>query len=425
MKKVAIIGAGMMAKPIADYLMETCNYQVIMVDQEVSKARNVIKDRPLGKAVTLKVKDSHDLDQLVKEVDIVISMLPRPLHIHAAKSCLRQGKSMLTTSYEPPEVLELANEAKKKGILFLNEMGEDPGIDHLGTQMLLDETRKEGGKPVDIKSYGCGIPAFEHNNNPLGYKFSWAPSGVFSAARTGAAYYVKGKRVEVPPDQLFKHFRLVDIDGIGTFETYPNRDCKKYLEPFALMEDVSYYRGLLRYPGYCNNMRYLGEIGLFDSQEIKNFKNVTYRQFTASLVGTYPEKIEGKIEEKVAGFLNLDINADFIHRLKWLGFFQDTPIKKKNGTRLDVLSERMLEKMSYKPHEKDMIIVHIEIIAQFPGKPKEKRMATMKKEGIPYGDSAMSRAVGLPAAIGARMILEGQITASGTYIPPTLPNLYP
>jgi saccharopine dehydrogenase-like NADP-dependent oxidoreductase len=425
MKEVAIIGAGMMTKPIADYLMETCNYQVIMADQEVSKAKNVIKDRPLGKAVSLTVKDSHDLDSMVKEVDIVISMLPRPLHIHVAKSCLRQGKNMLTTSYEPPEMLELADEAKKKGILFLNEIGEDPGIDHLGTQMLLDEVRKEGGKAVDIKSYGCGVPAFEHNNNPMGYKFSWAPSGVFTAARTGAAYYVKGKRVEVPPDQLFKHFRLVEIDDIGAFETYANRDCKKYLEPFALTGDVSYYRGLLRYPGYCNNMRYLGEIGLFDNNEIKNFENVTYRQFTSALLGTHPEQIKGKIEEKLAEFLNLDINADFIHRLKWLGFFQDTPIKIKKGTRLDVLAERMLEKMSYKPHEKDMIIVHIEIIAQFPGKPKEKRMATMMKEGIPYGDSAMSRAVGLPAAISARMILEGQITATGAYMPPTLPNLYP
>jgi len=425
MKKVAIIGAGMMTKPIADYLMETCNYQVIMADQEVSKAKNVINNRPLGKAVSLTVKDSHQLDPLVKKVDIVISMLPRPLHIHVAKSCLRQGKSMLTTSYEPPQVLELADEAKKKGILFLNEIGEDPGIDHLGTQMLLDETRKEGGKPVDIKSYGCGVPAFEHNNNPLGYKFSWAPSGFFSAARTGAAYYVKGKRVEVPPDQLFKHFRLVDIDGIGTFETYANRDCRKYLEPFALLEDVSYYRGLLRYPGYCNNMRYLGEIGLFDTKEIKNFENVTYRQFTTSLLGSDPAQIKEKIEEKLAEFLHLDINADFIHRLKWLGLFEDSPINIKKGTRLDVLAERMLEKMSYKPHEKDMIIVHIEITAQFPGKSKEKRMATMIKEGIPYGDSAMSRAVGLPAAIGARMILEGQITATGAHMPPTLPYLYP
>ena len=424
MKKVAIIGAGMMARPIVNYLLDVCKYEIIMADQEVSKARDIIGSRTLGKVVALMVKDSYDLDPIVKQVDIVISMLPRSLHIHVAVSCLRQGKSMLTTSYESPEVLELADEAKKKGILFLNEMGEDPGIDHLGTQMLLEEIKKEGGIAIDIKSYGCGMPALEHNNNPMGYKFSWAPHAFFTAARTGAAYYQKGKRVEVPPDHLFNHFQLVNIDGLGTFETYPNRDCKKYLEAFALRGDISYYRGLLRYPGYCNNMRYLGEMGLFDSQEIINLENVSYRQFIATLAGVDPGNINEKIGKKLARFLNLDINADFIHCMKWLGFFEDLPIGIKKGTRLDVLAERMLEKMSYKSHEKDMIIVHIEIIAQFPGKPNEKRLATMIKEGIPHGDSAMSRAVGLPVAIGARMILEGQITHSGVHIPPTIPLLY-
>ena len=424
MKKVAIFGAGMMTKPIADYLLDACNYQIIMIDQELSKARNVIGSRPLGKAVSLTIKNSHDLDPILREVDIVISMLPRPFHIHVAASCLRQGKSMLTTSYEPPEVLELANEAKKKSILFLNEMGEDPGIDHFGTQMLLDDIRNEGGKAIDIKSYGSGVPAFCHNNNPMGYKFSWDPSAFFTAARTAAAYYIKGKRLEVPGDRLFNHFHLVDVDGLGTFETYPNKDCKKYLEPFALKKDVSFYRGLLRYPGYCNNMRYLGEIGLFDLNKIKDFENVSYRQFTSSLVGADPAKINGKLEKKVAKFLNLDVNADFIHRLKWLGFFEDLPVNIKKGTRLDVLASRMLEKMSYESHEKDMIIVHIEIIAQFPDKHREKRTATMMMEGIPHGDSAMSRAVGLPVAIGARMVLEGQITTSGAHMPPTIPNLY-
>jgi saccharopine dehydrogenase-like NADP-dependent oxidoreductase len=424
MKKVLIVGAGMMTRPIADYLMDVCNYGITMVDQEVSKAGKVIGGRSSGKAVSLMIKDSCDLDPIVGGADIVVSMLPRPLNIHVARSCLRCGKSMLTTSYETPEVKELADKARQKGILFLNEIGEDPGLDHFGTQMLLDEIGEEDGKAVDIKSYGCGLPAFEHNNNSMGYKFSWAPAGVFTAAKTGAAYYIKGKRIEVPGNRLFKHFRLVDIDGIGTFETYPNRDGKKYPELFGLSSDVSFYRGLLRYPGYCNNMRYLGEIGLFDSKQVENFENLTYRQLTASLVGSKPVKINRKTEEKVAEFLNLDINADFIHRLKWLGFFEDRPIDIKKGTRLDVLLDRMLKKMSYEPHEKDMIIVHVEIIAEFPDKPGERRSATMMMKGIPHGDSAMSRAVGLPVAIGARMVLEGKIDAVGAHIPPTLPGLY-
>lgn len=421
MKKVTIIGAGMMAKPIADYLLDTCGYQITMVDMEVSKARKIIANRPHGKAVAITLKQSEDLDPVVKEADIVISMVPKPLHIHAAKSCLRHKKNMLTTSYETPELLALADEVKQKGILILNEMGEDPGIDHLGTQMLLDDIRQEGGKIVDVKSYGSGIPAFEHNNNPMGYKFSWDPRTFFVSAQTGAAYYKNGKRIEVPADPLFKYFRLVDVEGLGTFETYPNKDCEKYLEHFSLPKDVSLYRGLLRHPGYCNNMRYLEEIGLFETKQVEDFENVTYRQFTASLVG---REAGGNLEQDVAEFFHLDISADFIHRLKWLGFFDDRPIHIKKGTRQQVLLDRMLEKMSYAPHEKDMVIVHIEVIAEFPGKPGEKRLATMKMEGIPYGDSAMSRAVGLTIAIGARLVLEGKIKAVGAHIPPTIPGLY-
>lgn len=421
MKKVAIIGAGRMTRPIANYLMDTCNYQIIMVDQIVSRAREIIGKRPGGKAVSILIKKSEDLDPVIGEADIAISMLPRPLHIHVAKSCLRHKKSMLTTSYETPEIMALANEAKEKGILFLNEMGEDPGIDHFGTQMILEKIRQEGGKVTDVESYGCGLPSFEHNNNPMGYKFSWDPRTLFVSAQTAAAYYKKGKRVEVPGDQLFKHFWLKEIDGVGTFETYPNRDCKKYLALFVLAKDVSFFRGLLRFPGYCNKMRYLKEIGLLKSEKVENFENVTYRQLTASLVGGEANE---KPEEHVAEFLNLDINADFIHCLKWMGFFNNSHINIKKGTILDVLLDRMLEKMSYAPHEKDMVIVHIEVIAEFPDKRMEKRLATMKMEGIPYGDSAMSRAVGLPIAIGARMILEGKINATGAHIPPTLPDLY-
>ena len=421
MKKVAIIGAGMMVKPIADYLLDRCDYEVLLADQILSKARKIIAGRPRGRAVAVEVKHPRDLGNIIDEVDIVVSMLPRPLHIHVAKSCLQCKKSMLTASYQSPEVTALADEAKEKGILFLDELGEDPGIDHLGTRMLLDEIGQEGGNAVDVKSFGSGIPSFQHNNNPMGYKFSWAPQGLFAAAQTGAAYYIEGKRHEVPGDRLFKHFHFIDIHGLGTFETYPNRDCKKYLDIFGLADHVSFYRGLLRYPGYCNNMRYLHEIGFSHGEREENFENVTYRQLTARLVGAGEA---GEVEKGVAEYLNLDIDADFIHRLRWLGFFDDRPVDIKKGTLLEVLLDRMLAKMSYAPHEKDMIIVHIEIIAEFPGKPNEKRTATMMVEGIPGGDSAMSRAVGLPIAIGTRMVLQGNIAAAGAHIPPAIPGLY-
>jgi saccharopine dehydrogenase-like NADP-dependent oxidoreductase len=424
MKKVAIIGAGKMTKPMVDYFIDICGFQVVMVNRTVSNAEKVIAGRPLGKTVRWAAGESEVLDEVICKADIVISMVPKPLHLNVAKSCLRCKKNMLTTAYEIPELMALDKEAKKKGIMILNELGEVPGIDHFGTQMLLDEIKNEGGKVLSLKSYGSGLPAFEHNTNPLLYKFSWDPNTVFVAAQTSAAYYVKGKRVEVPGEKLFEDFWLVDIEGLCTFETYPNKDCKKYLKPFGLdtVPDITFYRGLLRYTGYCNTLRNIKELGFLDSKEKENYVKKTYRQLVASLIGA---KSTDDLEEDTAKYLNVHNNADIIHRLKWLGLFDDRTIDIREGTKLDVLLDRMLKKMSYQPHEKDMIILHIEVIVEFPGPHREKRLATMVVEGIPDGDSAMSRAVALPAAIAARLILEGKIKGTGLLMPPTMPELYP
>lgn len=421
MKKIAIVGAGSMTKTIVDYFIEKCGYQVIMVNRTVSKAEAIIAGRALGRAVSWSVDKPDVLDKAIGEADIVISMVPKPVHVHVARACLRNGKSMITTSYEIPELTSLDKEAREKGILILNELGEVPGMDHMGTQMLLDEVRQDGGQVISLNSYGSGLPSFESNRNPFGYKFSWDPRTVFVAAQTAAAYLKNGKRIEVPGDKLFEHFWLVDIEGLGTFESYPNKDVKKYVKPFGLDEDVSFYRGLLRFSGYCNNMRHMMALGLLNSEGEESFEQKTYRQFTASLVDAGPED---DIEHAIAQYLNIDDNADIIHRLKWLGLFDDSPIAIPKGARLDVLLDRMLKRMSYEPHETDMIILHIEIIAEFPGGRREKRLATMLVEGIQNGASAMSRAVGLPAAIATKLVVDGKIKATGAHMPPTLPELY-
>lgn len=255
----------------------------------------------------------------------------------------------------------------------------------------------------------------------LGYKFSWDPRTVFVAAQTAAAYLKNGKKIEVPGDKLFEHFWYVNIDDLGTFESYPNKDVEKYVKPFGLKEDVSFYRGLLRFSGYCNHMKNVIALGLLKNDPIKNFEGKTYRQFTTALIN---EETPDNLEHKLGHYLNVDFNADIIHRLKWLGFFDDKSIAIKKGTNLDVLLDLMLKKMSYKPHEKDMIILHIDVLAEFPGGRREKRFATMVVEGIPHGASAMSRAVALPPAISAKLIVEGKIKATGVLMPPTLPELH-
>lgn len=421
MKKVAIIGAGKMTKPLVDYFIDKCGYQVFMVNRTVSTAEKIINGRKLGIAVRWSAGEPDALDKVVSQSDIVISMVPKPMHINVAKSCLRCNKNMITTAYEIPELMALDKEVKEKGLLFLNELGEVPGIDHFGTQLLLDEVKKEGGKILSLKSYGSGLPAYEFNNNPMLYKFSWDPNTVFVAAQTAAAYFENGKKIKVPGDKLFTNFWLTEVEGLGTFETYPNKDVEKYMKPFDLPDNVTFYRGLLRYSGYCNNLRNIMELGFLEKETAHNFSNVTYKQLMASLIKSDSTE---DLENKVAKYLNIYENADIIHRLKWLGLFDDRTIDLKEGTKLDVLLDRMLKRMSYEPHESDMIILHIEVIAEFENGRKEKRLATMVNKGIPYGDSAMSRAVALPAAISARLILEGKIKATGLRMPPNLPELY-
>lgn len=410
-----------MTTPMVDYFIDKCGYEVFMLNRTVSRADDVINGRPLGHAIRWEAGEAKSIDKMIKKTDIVISMVPKHLHLNVAKACLRCRKTMLTTAYEIPELLELDNEAKEKGIMILNELGEVPGIDHFGTQLLLDEIKEEGGHVISLKSYGSGLPAYSNNNNPLLYKFSWDPNTVFVAARTGAAYYDKGKRIEVDGKKLFEHFWLMDIKGLGTFETYPNKDCKKYLKPFGLDENATVYRGLLRYSGYCNTMRNINELGFFDSNESQLYVGKTYRQLMASMIGA---KSTDKLEANIAKYLNVHENADIIHRIKWLGLLDDRLIDIREGTSLDVLLYQMLRKMKFEPHEKDMIILYVEVIVEFPGNRKEKRTATMVVEGIANGNSAMSRAVALPAAIATRLILSGEIKGTGCMMPPTLPELY-
>ncbi len=417
LSKVAILGAGLVSKPLADYLMDRCKFQVVMATRTVSKAEAIIAGRPLGTAVAW-TADQHDaLDRLVQEVDLVVSMIPPTMHIPVAQACLRHAKHLVTTSYISPQMQALDSEAQERGVLLLNETGEDPGIDHMGAKQLIDDVMHERGRVSSLTSYGAGLPSFRYNRNPLGYKFSWSPRGVMLAAQTAAAYLEEGRTVEVPAEQLFDHHWLVDIEGLGTFETYPNRDSVRYLPHFGLDEDVSLYRGLLRFVGWSNTMRSLIALNLLEAQEVKDFSGMTYRALTASLIGKSRATLEN-----VADFLKVDPKAEVLARLQWLGLFDDTPITVARGANVDVLVDLMLKKMSYGPGETDMIIVHDEIVAEFADH-RERRLSTLCVEGIPNGDSAMSRAVSLPAAIATRLILQGEIHVTGVQMP-TLPEIY-
>jgi saccharopine dehydrogenase (NADP+, L-glutamate forming) len=315
----------------------------------------------------------------------------------------------VTTSYVSPEMEALHQEAKARNILILNEIGEDPGLDNMCSKKMIDKIQNQGGKITHLTSHGAGLPSFEDNNNPFSYKFSWSPMGVILAALTPAAYLEKGEKIDVPANKLFHHHKAIELDGIGDFETYPNRDCSGYIKHFGLDGDVSLYRGILRFPGWCETMNALKALNLLENTEKKEFRNKSYRQFTASLMG---ENSSEDVLVKAYDFLKIDKESKTMEKIKFLGLFEDTQIPVSSGTNADVLVDLMLKKMSYGPEEKDMVIIVNEIIAKFLDH-SEKRVGVMFLKRIPGGDSAMSRAVSLPAAIASKLILDKKIKTKG------------
>lgn len=414
-KKILVLGAGMVVKPAVDYFLDKCNYHVTIATRTVSKAHKIIGGRENTTVIQWDAADFEKLDKMVPESDLVVNFIPPAYQVESTKICIKHKKHMIHTDFTIPEVTAMDGEAKKAGVIILNEIGEDPGIDHMGIKKSLDEIKRKGGKVISLDSYGAGLPSFEDNRNPFGYKFSWNPKGLMKSAMASGEYIREGKIIEAK--NLFDHFRIVDLEGLGTFETYPNRTCAVYKEPYGLDDNVSFYRGLLRFTGWCNTIRKFMKLNLLDYSTVNNYEKQTYNEFLSRLVNSSKEGAEA-----IANYLNLETNDDFINKLRWLGFFEDKQIAIDKGSNVDVLVDLMLKKMSYEPHEKDMAMIHDDIIVDFNGK-REKWSSTMVVNGISGGDSAMARAVSLPVAISTRLILEGKITLRGSVLP-IYPEIY-
>ena len=271
MRKVAVLGAGYVVKPMIDYFIDICKYEVIVATRTVSKAEKIIEGRLLGTSISWTIDQVDILEKIIIDVDLVVVMIPRSCHSVVAELCLKHKTTMITTDFKHPGIASFDEEAKKQETLILTELGEDPGLDNMGLKQMIDKVNSSGGNITKIDSYGAGLPSFEHNRNPWGYKFSWDPNGLMRSAVSPAIYQIDGKIIEVPAK--FEHHKLVDIHGIGTFETYPSNDSTRYLKEFGLEKNISIYKGLLRYTGYCNTMINLLKIKLIENSEERNFEN--------------------------------------------------------------------------------------------------------------------------------------------------------
>ncbi|MCI0501589.1 MAG: saccharopine dehydrogenase NADP-binding domain-containing protein, partial [Epsilonproteobacteria bacterium] len=260
-KKVLVLGAGLVSKPLVRYLFDKTDYLLVMASRTVSKIEKIIDNHPCGIAVELDVSDDAQLEKLVSESDLTISLLPYTYHVKIAKQCIKHKKHLVTTSYVSDKMRALDNEAKKTGILFLNECGLDPGIDHMSAMRVIHEVEEKGGKVTSFKSSTGALPSHEANNNPFGYKFSWAPRGVLLASKNPSKWLENGKIKEYPGEQLFENYYIQDVYSIGSFENYPNRNSVPYKDIYGLKDAHTVYRGTLRMTGWCETMRKIVALG--------------------------------------------------------------------------------------------------------------------------------------------------------------------
>ncbi|MFW5756805.1 MAG: saccharopine dehydrogenase C-terminal domain-containing protein, partial [Tangfeifania sp.] len=405
-----ILGAGMVAKPLAEYLLKN-NIEVTMASRTKSKAEAIISEYEHGTALEWQTDDLGTLDNLVSGHDLIVSLLPYEHHVRVASFCIRYSKNMVTTSYVSKEMQELDKEAKNAGILLLNEIGVDPGFDHMTAMRIIDKVHESDGKVKEFYSLCGALPAPEEADNPLGYKFSWSPRGVLKASKNGATYSKNGQIVEIPTEDLFKNPLKIDVQEVGTLEVYPNRDSLIYTDLYNIQEAETIFRGTFRFPHWCETLDVMKKLGLL-SYEKQDFENKSYKQVIAEKIGVYPKNVKEKIAEK----MNIELDHPAIVSLDWLGYFDNEPIKIPEGSAFDLTAGLMTQKMMLPKTGRDMVVMlHSFLIEKING---EKMV--IKSQMVDFAtahDTSISRTVALPAAIAVKLILGDKIDAKGVRIP--------
>ena len=413
MKNVLVLGAGMISRPMIVYLLKQPDFFVTMASRTVSKAENIIHNHPQGKAFELDVNNDKELENFITKADIVVSLLPYNYHFKVAEICIKHKKHLVTTSYVSDPMKGLDKKAKDAGVILLNECGLDPGIDHMSAMRVIHRAIENGGKIINFRSTTGALPAFESNNNPFGYKFSWSPRGVLLASKNPARWLEDRKEVAIPGELLFENYSMQDVPGVGTFENYPNRNSIPYKKIYGLNDAKTVYRGTFRMHGWCETLRKIVALGWLNDKPIDDFSGRTYADLTRYLVGA---KINDDIVSKTAKYLGLETYSTVIKRLEWLGLFSNEPLPNDKDNPLDYLNVLTLKKMYMGISDKDMIVMHHEFIVEYSSE-KEYITSTLVDYGIPGGDTSIARTVSLPAAIAVKMIMNDEIKLSGVQIP--------
>lgn len=422
MKKVLILGAGMVVKPIVTHLLNK-NIQVTVATRTKSKAEDIIGSHKNGQAIAWTVDDTSGLEKMIAEHDLTVSLLPYIHHLMVAGFCIKHKKDMVTTSYVKPEMKALDGEAKRAGIIILNECGLDPGIDHMSAMRIIDNVHKRGGAILEFYSICGALPAPEAANNPFRYKFSWSPKGVVMAGNNDGRYLKHGKIVEIPTEDLFKKPFRINFTGVGPLEVYPNRDSLAYREIYGIPEAQTLYRGTFRYPGWCETLDVMKKLTLISNDKF-DMTGMTYADMIGhQLKVSSRQSAVGSLRPDVARYLGIPVSAHALEAMQWLGLFDDVSMNRGIDSTFEVTSDLMIEKMALGPKERDMVALQHTFLAAYSDGHKEVIRSRMLDFGTIATDTSIARTVALPAAIGVEMILNGQIAAKGVQVPVT-PGIY-
>ena len=417
MKKVLILGAGLVVKPMVEYLLER-GFGLTIATTTKEKGDRMIKDHPNGKAMRWSTDEVNILDELVNEHDIAVSFLPYRYHTLVAKTCIKSGKPLVTTSYVQPEMQALDSAAKDAGIILLNEAGLDPGIDHMTAMKIIDHIHSKNGKIEEFYSLCGALPAPECADNPMKYKFSWSPKGVVLASRNSALYLKKGREVKIDPVDLFRDRFSFDFPGVGELEVYPNRDSISYIDIYGIHEASTMYRGTFRYKGWCETLDAMKQLNMLDDTVI-DYSGKDYCSFLAERSGSTTTDLKKNISKK----LGITEDSPAIESFEWLGFFSNEKLPYKKVSPFDITSDRMISKMSLSGKDRDAVIMQHVFLASYPDGKKEVIKSSMLDFGSPATNTAVARTVALPASIAVKMILEKKIKLTGVYRP-VVPEIY-
>lgn len=419
MRNILIIGAGRSASSLIQYLLNKSaeeNLHLTIGDLSLELAQRKTNNHPNATPIGFNIRNEAQRQSEIQKADIVISMLPAHMHIDVAKDCITYKKHMVTASYVSDAMQSLDAAAKANNLVFMNEIGLDPGIDHMSAMKIIDEIRDKGGKMLLFESFCGGLVAPESDNNLWNYKFTWAPRNVVLAGQGGAAKFLQeGTYKYIPYHKLFRRTEFLEVEGYGKFEGYANRDSLKYRTVYGLDDVLTLYRGTIRRVGYSRAWNMFVQLGMTDDTYIiDDSENISYREFTNLFLPYHPsDSVEIKLR------LQLGIEQDDIMWDKLLELDLFDPDKKvglKDATPAQILEKILADKWTLEPNDKDMIVMYHKFGYELNGVKKQidSKMVCIGDDQI-Y--TAMAKTVGLPVAMATLQILNGNITTPGVQLP--------